>query len=98
VSFRQTNNRHDTWQSHCDRYATILAEIGLPMSIFENDRSLAEFLKTGTSQDDSATLDRLDDDRFWQLFGFVTSWFDFDTVGFTAMEVRRICTKFDRLK
>jgi hypothetical protein len=91
VSFRQTNNRQDTWQNYCDRHAAILAEIGLPMRIFASDRSLAEFLTAGSSQDDSATLDRLDGDRFWQLFSFATSWFDFDTIGFTAMEARRIC-------
>jgi hypothetical protein len=42
VSFRQTNNRQDTWQNYCDRHAAILAEIGLPMRTFASDRSLAE--------------------------------------------------------
>jgi hypothetical protein len=32
------------------------------------------------------------------LFDFATSWFDFDIVGFTAMEVRRIHTQLDRIK
>jgi hypothetical protein len=62
VSFRQTNNRQDAWQNYCDRHVAILAEIGLPMRIFASDRSLAEFLTAGSSQDDSATLDRLDGD------------------------------------
>jgi hypothetical protein len=95
VSFRQTNNQHDAWQKYCDRQASVLSEIGLPAALFENDFVLSEFLTKGYRQKDEASLDVLDDDRFCQLFYFATSWFDFDTSGFTAMEVRRIHSNTD---
>ncbi|WP_310488594.1 hypothetical protein [Chamaesiphon sp. VAR_69_metabat_338] len=90
MSFRQTNNRHDIWQDYCDDHAKMLSAIGLPMYVFKNERSLAEFLTTGITGDNETRLDRLNDDRFWLLFGFADSWFCAGTERFTAMEARRI--------
>jgi hypothetical protein len=89
MSFRSTN-KHDAWCGYCEQHALRLSEIGLPAILFKSDRVLADFLTTGYSEDRKWNLDRLDNDRFWQLFDFVDNWFDFDTITFTAMESRRI--------
>ncbi len=94
MSFRKTSNRHDAWKDYCDRQASVLEEIGLPATLLKSDLVLSEFLTKGYSQKDEASLDLLDDDRFWQLFYFATAWFD-HTSRFDAMEARRISRNTD---
>lgn len=90
MSFRRRTNRHDAWAKYRDRSAAIIAKTGLPPQIFETESGLREFLTTGRREDLSADLNAISDDQFYQLFDFASSFFDYDTVDFTAMERRRL--------
>lgn len=90
MSFRRRTNRHDAWAAHCDRSATTIASTGLPSQVFETERGLREFLTTGRREDVSADLNAISDEQFCRLFHFVSSFFDYDVVDFTALEHRRL--------
>jgi hypothetical protein len=87
MSFKN-RDRYSAWQDYCKSNASVLAEIGLPETLLQSERALSDFLTTGYS--DRVDLNLLEEERFWKLFKFVTTWFDLDTALFTAMETRRI--------
>ena len=90
MSFRRNANRHDAWIAYRTRAAAQLASIGLPPDLYENEYSLADFLTTGHHAGLQLTLHNLTDPQFWALFHFASSWYDYASADFKAMEQRRL--------
>ena len=90
MSFRRNRNRRDLWANFCKRNPTAIAETGLPKSLFTSERALSEYLTTGRGTHSEPALDSLEETRFWKLFDFVSSWFDYDAMCVTAFEARRV--------
>jgi len=96
MRYRRKKNRPDSWLEYCDRNRAVIASIGLPEALFKTELALSEFLSAGRLAGVAAELDALPEPEFSKLFHFVTMYFDYDAVNFTAMETRRLKTRATR--
>jgi hypothetical protein len=90
MTFRRDANRHNTWIKHLKDSAAQIAEIGLPLEVYETEQAFADFLTSGMHPDLGIGVNSLPDKQFWKLFDFVTSTFDCRAAAFTALERRRL--------
>ena len=90
MSFQRRVNRHDAWIKYREKSAAKLAEIGLPVAVYDSEQTFAEFLTSGRRDDLVLDLDSVPEPQFWKLFHFASSWFDSEATSFTALERRRV--------
>jgi hypothetical protein len=97
MSFRRTINEESLWTSHCERNSELLSLPELPYWIFEKEGNFRVFATNGQTNESGDgevfNFDELDEEIFWNLFDFITSYFEMDMSLFNKFEESRIKRK-----
>ncbi|MFK8012994.1 MAG: hypothetical protein AB8B80_13205 [Marinicellaceae bacterium] len=92
MSFK-SKNKYNIWLDYCDKKSDDIYFIGLESEIFESEKKFREYATYGTingKSDRFQTVDQINDEKFWKLFDFITSYFDMDASLFDEIEKSRI--------
>ncbi len=92
MNYRKTYNSLSVWSDYCAGHQDLIKRLSLPPWVFEKESNFREFASKGkTSRDSTSTLDfdQLGDKVFWELFAFITNYFDYDASLFQEFENAR---------
>ncbi|MEM7375475.1 MAG: hypothetical protein AAF587_43170 [Bacteroidota bacterium] len=93
MSFRKKTTSHSRWETYCEAHQALLEALQVPDWVFIKESNFRAFATTGQIHDpyqDNFDFDSLAEDLFWDLFTFITDYFDHDSLLFTKFEEARV--------